>query len=432
MNTANVTATEIADYFDRLWPIMRSITGDGVRQTHDILSEIVPLQRIEIRSGTKVFDWVVPKEWVVREAYVVDPNGSKILDIADNNLHLVNYSIQFRGTMSRSELDNYLYSLPEMPDAIPYITSYYQPRWGFCLSQKQRDALLEGDYQVVVDTNHIDGSMSLAEVVLPGEEKKEILFSTYNCHPSLANNELSGPLVTAFLCRRLAAMPKRRFTYRFAFLVETIGAIAYLHRYGELFRDKLLAGYVITCTGNDTPFSYKRSRVENSIANRAAELTLTEKYGDDFRIEEFDPIGSDERQYCSPGFNLPVGSLMRTKYGTYNEYHTSEDNRDFISFEAMTEAVNTYFDICQALEMNRKYKNTISYCEPQLGKRGLYPSLGIRTNVKAVEAISWFLNLADGEYDLLDMAKKSGINLKELHDVAEKCRKAGIAKYMQG
>ena len=429
MESVDDNSVKLAEYFDRLWPIMRSITGKGVRKTHDILSEIFPLERIEIPSGTKVFDWKIPQEWVVKEAYVIDPKGNKILDIAENNLHLLNYSIPFRGSLSRAELDKNLYSLPELPHSIPYEFSYYRPRWGFCLSQKQRDNLPEGMYEVVVDTDHIDGSMTLAEVVIPGEESQEILFSTYNCHPSLANNELSGPLVSAFLCRRIAAMPKRRFTYRFAFLVETIGTIAYLHRYGEHFKKNLLAGYVITCTGTDSPFIYKRSRLDKSPANRAAELTLLTKYSNNFRVDDFDPIGSDERQYCSPGFNLPVGSLMRSKYGEYSEYHTSKDNRDFISFKGMTEAVDTYFDICRALEVNRIYESKVMYCEPHLGPRDLYPTSTIRqSDIGAVEPIMWFLNYADGQHDLFDIAEKSGVAVQALFETAEKCVDAGIVK----
>jgi len=428
-NSNKTDPKQIEEYFDKLWPLMRSLTGEGVRETHRILSELIPLKSIEVPSGTQVFDWKVPKEWVVNEAYIIDPNGKRILDIADNNLHLVNYSIPFQGTLSRDELDKYLYSLPEFPSAIPYVMSYYAPRWGFCLSQEQRDSLPDGDYQVVVNTDHIDGHMTLAEVVLPGEEDKEILFTTYNCHPSMANNELSGPLVTAMLCKRLAELPKRRFTYRFAFLVETIGSIAYLERNQELFKEKLHAGYVITCTGNDTPFRYKRSAIGDSAADVAAELTLNSKFGTNHRIDDFDPLGSDERQYCSPGFNLPVGSFMRTKYGEYAEYHTSKDNKDFISFEGMAEAADTYFDVCQTHEMNRIYENTIKYCEPQLGPRGLYPTLGTRTNIESIEAISWFLNLADGKRDLIEISQKSGVSLEELYAVAEKCVKAEIAKY---
>ena len=260
----------LEDCFDRLWPIMRSITGDGVRETHDILGELIPLERMEIPSGTKTFDWTVPKEWVFRDAYVIDPNGGRILDARHNTLHLVNYSEPFRGTLSRGELDDHLYSLPERPDAIPYVTSYYRPRWGFCLSQAQRNALPDGDYQVVVDTDLIDGSLTLSECVLPGESTDEVLLSTYTCHPSMANNELSGPLVAAALAKRIAAWPKRRLTYRFVFAPETIGAIAYLSKRGEHLKQSLVAGYIITCVGIPAPFTYQRSRRGNSLADKVA------------------------------------------------------------------------------------------------------------------------------------------------------------------
>ncbi len=254
------TPTQIEALFDRLWPLLRSLTGEGVRATHDILSEYVPLQRIEVPSGTQVFDWTVPEEWNVRDAYLIAPDGRRIFDVADNNLQLVNYSVPFRGTLSRAALDAHLHSRRDMPDAIPYVTSYYQPRWGFCLSEVERQALPDGDYQVVVDTELSKGALTMSEAVLPGLESDEVLISTYTCHPSLANNELSGPLVAAFLYRRLAAWPERRLTYRFVFAPETIGAIAYLAMRGDHLRERLVAGYVVTCAGLDTHFTYKRSR----------------------------------------------------------------------------------------------------------------------------------------------------------------------------
>lgn len=253
---------EIERLLDRLWPILRSITGDGVRETLTILSEVAPLCRIEVASATKVFDWTVPPEWVVREAYVLTPKGERILNVRENNLHLLNYSAPFRGTLSRAQLDAHLHSLPEQPLAIPYITSYYERRWGFCVSQHQRDQLPEGDYEVVIDTEHIQGSLSIGEAVLPadGDSEGEVLISTYTCHPSLANNELSGPLVAAFLHRRLSRWPSRRLTYRFVFAPETIGAVAYLSLRGEHLRESLLAGYVVTCVGAGDRYTLKRSR----------------------------------------------------------------------------------------------------------------------------------------------------------------------------
>ncbi len=420
---------DIASTFDRLWPILRSITGAGVRQTHDILSEIVKLERHEIPSGTQVFDWTIPKEWVVRQAYIIDPQGQRILDVAENNLHLLNYAVPFQGVVSKAELETHLYSLPDKPTAIPYVTSYYAPRWGFCLSQQQRDKLPEGDYQIVIDTEMIDGSLTISEAVLKGESEQEVLISTYTCHPSLANNELSGPLVAAFLYQKLAALGKRRLTYRFVFLPETIGAIAYLHLRGEHLKKNVVAGYVLTCIGDAGDFTYKRSRQHTSLADRAAEHVL-KHLNTPSKVINFSPLGSDERQYGSPGFNLPMGSLMRSMYGTYPEYHTSLDNRDFISFTAMAESVEAYFKIMMALENNVIYKNLFPYGEPQLGKRGLYDTIGRNTIPELSSAVFWLLNFSDGEHDLLAIAQKSGYSMELLHQAAQACLATGLIEVL--
>jgi aminopeptidase-like protein len=419
-------AAEIERYFDRLWPLTRSLTGDGVRATHDILSELAPLERTEVPSGSRVLDWIVPPEWVVRDAHVVDPDGRRILDVHENNLHLVGYSVPFRGVLSREELDGHLHSLPAQPTAIPYLTSYYSPHWGFCLAHEQRERLPEGEYEVVVDTElRADGSLTLGEAVLPGEEPGEVLLSTYTCHPSLANNELSGPLVAAFLYRRVAAWPRRRLGYRFVFVPETIGAIAYLARRGDHLRERLLAGYVITCIGDPGPFTLKRSRRGDTLADRAAAYVLGGE--SDVRVVDFFPSGSDERQYCSPGFDLPVASVMRTMYGTYPEYHTSLDNRDFISFSAMAESVDTYERILRTLDANVSLLNTYPYGEPQLGRRGLYPSLGSSKETDArAEAMLWILNQSDGEHDLLDIAARSGVPMELIVDAADDLIRAGL------
>jgi aminopeptidase-like protein len=418
---------QIEVLFDRLWPLLRSLTGDGVRATHDILSEYVPLQRIEVPSGTRVFDWIVPKEWVVREAYVFAPDGRRILDVADNNLRLVNYSVPFRGTLSRVALDEHLHSRPDMPDAIPYVTSYYEPRWGFCLSEKERSALPDGDYEVVVDTELKDGALTISEAVLPGLESEEVLISTYTCHPSLANNELSGPLVAALLYRRLAAWPERRLTYRFVFAPETIGAIAYLALRGDHLREHLVAGYVATCCGLDTHFTYKRSRRGDSIADRAA-LHALKALDAAHRVRDFAPTGSDERQYCSPGFNLPVGSLIRGAYGEYPEYHTSLDNKALIDFVALRGSVDAYEVICRTLDRNVSFENLLPYGEPQLGRRGLYPTLGAADQAERVQAMMWVLSLSDGEHDLLSIAERSGLSVDQLWPAAMAAEKAGILR----
>lgn len=424
------TPNEIADLertFDRLWPLNRSLTGDGVRRTHEILSEIVPLQRTEIPSGTKVFDWTVPPEWRFREAYVIDPAGRRILDASLNNLHLVSYSSPFSGTLSRAELEPHLHSLPELPDAVPYVTSYYQERWGFCLSQRERDALPDGEYRVVVDTEFDpDGSLTLSEAVLPGDTDREVLISTYTCHPSMANNELSGPLVAAFLYRRLAARRDRRLTYRFAFLAETIGAVAYLTLRGELLKRSLVGGLVATCVGMDAPCLYKRSVGGNTAIDRAAEQVFLER-GAPYEIVDFYPWGSDERQYCSPGFELPVGCLMRGHFFDRPEYHTSLDNRDFLSFQALADSIDVYEEICLALDRNATYRNRVGFGEPQLGRRGLYPSVGARRTVEQERRdLMWLLSQANGERDLLEIAARSGSRMEDLHSAAKKCLDADL------
>jgi len=408
-DTTEESTTEIEAYFDRLWPLFRSLTGDGVRQTHQILSEIIPFERIEIASGTAVFDWNIPKEWIINEAYIIAPSGEKILDIKTNNLHLVNPSIPFQGQLSWQELDQHLHSLPDMPEAIPYVTSYYQDRWGFCLSHQQRQQLpKEGQYQVFIDSKLIDGSMTLSHLLLEGETDQEILISTYTCHPSMANNELSGPLVAAFLYRRLASLAKRKYTYRFVFCPETIGSIAYLSLYGKQMKEKMVAGYVVTCIGQDKHFSYKYSRQENSMADQAAQIILRDRFQNDWKPLGFGPTGSDERQYCSPGFNLPVGSLIRTPYGAFPEYHTSLDNKQLISFDALKESIDVYFDICMAMENNHKYQNLMPFGEPQLGKRGLCSTLGANKQTEDyLIAMKWLLNLSDGDHDLFQIAQRS-------------------------
>jgi aminopeptidase-like protein len=418
---------EIERLLDRLWPILRSITGDGVRETLTILSEIAPLCRIEVASATKVFDWTVPPEWVVREAYVLTPKGERILDVRENNLHLLNYSAPFRGTLSRAQLDAHLHSLPEQPRAIPYVTSYYERRWGFCISQHQRDQLPEGDYEVVIDTEHMQGSLSIGEAVLPadGDSEGEVLISTYTCHPSLANNELSGPLVAAFLHRRLSRWPSRRLTYRFVFAPETIGAVAYLSMCGEHLRQSLLAGYVVTCVGAGDRFTLKRSRRGDTLADRAA-LHVLNQSPEQPRVLDFFPSGSDERQYCSPGFNLPVASVMRLMYGTYPEYHTSLDNRELISSRSLQESIDVYERILRVLETNRSYISRMPMCEPQLGPRNLYGTLGTRESTGFTDAVLWVLNYADGEHDLLAVAEMSGIALPDLARAAAACHEAGL------
>jgi aminopeptidase-like protein len=419
----------IEKYFDRLWPLNRSLTGNGNRETLQILSKLVDMKIREVPSGTKCFDWTVPSEWNVNEAWIKDSTGKKIVDFRENNLHLLGYSERFYGKMNLQELKDHLHTIPEQPDLIPYRTSYYSPRWGFCLSHKQLSELKEDTYEVLIDSSHDeDGSMTLGEAVLPGISKREILISTYICHPSMANNELSGPLVSSFLYSQLKQNTERYYTIRFIFVPETIGAIWYLSEEGHRLTNELEAGFVLTCIGDAGPFTYKRSRKGNTVADRAAEYVLANS-GHSFQIERFFPTGSDERQYCSPGFDLPVGTIMRTRYGKYPEYHTSADNKSFISFEAMERSVMLCAGVLDLVDKNGVYQNLMPYCEPQLGKRGLYPSIGSVTDTaKSVEAMMWVLNQSDGTRDLLEIAEMSTVSFDELSAAAESLLAAGLLK----
>lgn len=415
-------------YFDRLWPICRSITGNGFRDSLAILRELIPLEVHEVPSGTQVFDWTIPKEWNIREAYIVGPDGRKIADFKTNNLHVVNYSTPVNAVMQFDELCPHLHTLPNQPDAIPYVTSYYREEWGFCMDHRTFTSLpRQGDYRVYIDSTLEAGSLTYGDLVLPGSTKDEILFSTYLCHPSMANNELSGPLVTAFLYQRLNAMTERKFTYRFVFVPETIGAIAYLAENGNRMKERVRAGYVLTCVGDAAPYTYKRSRRGNSLADRAAEYVLNCSHAYSVRVLDYFPYGSDERQYCSPGFDLPVGSIMRSMYGTFPEYHTSLDNREFIDFDSMLNTVNTYYEVCNLLEKDLVYKNTVMDCEPQLGRRNLYPSLGGAAGDRSVLLdMLWILNYSDGNHSLLDIALKSEVGFDRLAKAAEILLSAGL------
>jgi len=424
---------QLESYFDRLWPITRSLTGNGNRETLKILSEIIDIKVKEVSCGTQCFDWTVPPEWNIKEAWIKDSRGNLIVDFSKNNLHILGYSEPFQGKLSFEELKSHLYTLPEQPDLIPYLTSYYKRRWGFCLSHNQLLTLDKNEtYDVFIDSSLDDnGSMTIGEAVIKGNSEKEILFSTYICHPSLANNELSGPLVSAFIYHKLKEQKSLKYTYRFIFVPETIGSIYSLSVNGEHWKKNLQAGFVLTCIGDEGKFTYKKSRIGNSLPDRVV-LTLLDQTEKEFNIVDFFPSGSDERQYCSPGFNLPVGSLMRTMYGKYPEYHTSGDNKDFISFDAMEKSVLKYLEVIEVLERNEKYVNTMPYCEPQLGKRGLYPTLGSQKGTEDfVTTMMWILNLADGTNDLISISEKSKIPIRKLIPVISKLIENGILKNEQ-
>ncbi len=418
---------ELEYYFDRLWPICRSISGNGLRESFGILKEVIPLNTYEIPTGTEVFDWRIPKEWNIDDAYIISPDGEKICDFKKNNLHVVNYSIPVDKEVDYDELFKHIHTLNNQPNAIPYITSYYKETWGFCISKKELDKLpKKGKYRVFIKSNLKNGSITYGDLVLPGDSKKEILFSTYLCHPSMANNELSGPLCLAFLYKKIKQLKNRKYTYRFVVAPETIGTIAYLSKYGKDLKNNLLAGYVMTCCGDNAPFIYKRSKNENSLTDRLAHHVLKHQKLK-YKSIPFSVGGSDERQYCSPGFNMPVGSLTRSMYQSYKEYHTSLDNKDFISFSSMTETIKLYFSFIEALELNDYYLNTNPFCEPQLGKRGLYPSsVNPDINRKKIHNRMHLLSFSDGKKDLIEIAELNNTSIFDFEQDIKDLLKADL------
>ncbi|MFN5183944.1 MAG: DUF4910 domain-containing protein [Bacteroidota bacterium] len=420
---------EIEKYFDRLWPICRSITGNGLRESLKILQELIPLNLTEIPSGAKVFDWEIPQEWNIKDAYLLTPNGKKICDFKVNNLHLVNYSIPVNMEIEYENLLPHLHYIENLPDAIPYITSYYKRTWGFCLTYNDFKSLPKsGTYRVVIDSSLNNGSLTYGDILLEGESEKEILFSTYLCHPSMANNELSGPLVLSLLYKRISQIKNRKYSYRFVVAPETIGIIAYLFKHGMQLKENLSAGYVITCCGDKGDFTYKRSKRGNSLADKIAEHVLSYS-GRKFNSENFSVGGSDERQYCSSGFNLPVGSLTRSMYQRYKEYHTSLDNKSFINFSSILESVDMYESFFRALELNALYESEILFCEPNLGKRDLYPNVvNPLADRKKIHNLLHFLSYADGKIDLLEIAEKRGVSIFDFAEIVQTCISKDLIK----
>ena len=394
----------------RLFPICRSLTGAGIRQTFDIIGETVPLRRHRLPTGTDVYDWTVPKEWNIRDAWIKNEAGEKVVDFKVTNLHVLNYSLPIDRTMTLEELRPHLITLPNVPEAVPYITSYYKERWGFCLSQNQLDALPDGNYHVHVDSTLEPGNLELCDARIGPVGAPEILVATYCCHPSMANNELSGPVLTQNLFEVLSRIPGLRHSYRFLFMPETIGPIAYMTLFGDELKSRAVAGYVVSCVGDDGPYTYKKSRRGNSAADLAALHMLKHQpqEGSELLIHDYFPDhGGDERQYNSPGFNLPVGSLLRSNAGTYREYHTSLDDMNFVSARGMGDSLAAYLRIFQTLEMNARLVNTKPNGEPRLGKYGLYPDIGVHPRFEdEMRYLMWLLCYCDGERDLMEIADK--------------------------
>lgn len=418
-------------WMEALYPLPRSITGPGLRATLDWIGERLPdLERHEIPTGTRVLDWEVPREWSVREAWIETPDGRRIADFADHNLHLLGYSAPFDGPLSRDALEPHLHSLPDQPDRIPYRTSYYKETWGFCLPHRIREALPEGEYTVRVDTTLEDGALSYGELALPGREEREVLLSCHVCHPSLANDNLSSLAVAVALAERLGRLPTRRWTWRFLFVPGTIGAISWLAG-NEDAGERIAAGLVLANLGHADGFTYKRSEQETAWIDRVVEhraATGAERYD----LRSFSPFGYDERQYASPGFRLPVGRLTRTPHGEYPEYHTSGDDLALVRPERLAGSLVELLEIAAVLEGDGVYRNLSPRGEPQLGRRGLYRSIGGGSDGRERElALLWVLNQSDGTRSLLDVALRAGMSFGRVREAAEALVEAGLLEVVR-
>jgi len=405
-----------------IYPICRSITGDGVRDTLRILSKHAPIVQHEVPTGTPVLDWTVPKEWVIRDAWIKNTAGERVVDFRAHNLHVLNYSTPIRVTLPLSELKKNIFTLPDQPDLIPYRTSYYNERWAFCMSQNALDALPEGEYEVCVDSELKDGALTYGEVVHRGATDEEVLFSVHTCHPSLANDNCSGMALLALLAGRMAGL-KTRYTYRFLFAPGTIGAITWLARNGEAAK-RIKHGLVMSCVGDRGGFTYKRTRRGNARIDRVMTRVLKAA-----NVIDFFPYGYDERQYASPGFDLDVGLFQRTQFATFPEYHTSGDNLDFITADGLAGSYRAIVSVIDALENERRYLNTTPHGEPQLGRRGLYAAIGGDKDSYAKSmAMLWVLNLSDGDHSLEDIAERAGAPLPIIEETARLLEEAGLLK----
>lgn len=414
---------ELHRFAQELYPICRSITGEGLRRTLAMIQERVSLQLSEVPTGTAVFDWTVPKEWNIRDAFIKAADGRRVVDFQKCNLHVLNYSIPVHTKMSLRELKTHLFTIPEKPDWVPYRTSYYKEEWGFCLSHNQMLALEEGEYEVCIDSTLAAGHLTYGECYLPGRSTDEILISCHSCHPSLANDNLSGLTVATQLAQLLSGQD-HHYSYRFLFIPGTIGAITWLAR-NQAVAQRIRHGLVLTCIGDGGAFHYKKSRRGNAEIDRAATHVLTHNTKSP-QFLEFSPYGYDERQYCSPGFNLPVGCLMRSMWGSFPEYHTSADSLEFIQPARLAESLRVCVAIFDVLENNRRYRNLNPYCEPQLGKRDLYRPTGGESIGVELNARLWVLNLSDGEHSLLDIAERAKMSFSTIRDAADLLFQGGL------
>ena len=434
MDIISYKGEKIYNFAKQIFPYCRSITGEGVRKTiADIKSYIedgtnVVLDVHDILSGTQVFDWVVPKEWKIREAYIEDEYGKHIVDMEVNNLHVVGYSTPIDQWVELEELKKYIYTEPAQPDVIPYITSYYKERFGFCMSEQQKNALAPGKYHMYIDSELFDGVLNYAETVIPGEEEQEIFISTYFCHPSMANNECSGPALAAELIRFVASMEQRKYTYRFIFIPETIGSISYMSVDDHLahMQKTMIAGFNLSCVGDDRDYSIVESKYADTLADRVLKNVL-HHHTDRYSVYSFLKRGSDERQYNAPGVELPVVCYCRSKFGEYPEYHTSADDMGLVSPRGFQGSYEVMTQVIQAIEYNQKYKSTV-LCEPQLGKRGLYPTLSRKGNHNEINAMMDFIAYADGKADLIEISNRIGVPVNHLIPIIRRLQAAGLLR----
>lgn len=415
---------EMYQFAEKLFPIGRSLTGEGVRRSLELIRQQVPELVIRsVPSGTQVFDWTVPQEWEIKEGYIEDSEGQRIVDYHVNNLHVMGYSTAVDKSVSLEELLQYIKVEEDQPDVIPYVTSYYSPRFAFCMSKNQRDSLLPGTYHMVIDSRHFDGVLNYGELLLPGTSEKEVLLSTYICHPSMANNEVSGPVLVTWLARWLKTLD-RKLSYRIVIIPETIGSITYLSKNLNEMKERTIAGFVLTCVGDDRAYSYLETRKGNTLTDRVMRNVLGFAHPD-YKTYSFLERGSDERQYNAPGVDLPVCDFCRSKYAEYPEYHTSADDMSLISPEGLEGSLEVMQQVINALEYNDYYRVTC-LCEPQLGKRGLYPTVSRKGIYEEVKKMTNLIAYADGTEDLIQISSRIGVPVKELIPIVDKLCEAGL------